>query len=57
LLMLELAESPESNADIAVKSAHAYIKSGYPSSNAYMAQFRQNILYILYKVGIVGIKV
>jgi hypothetical protein len=56
-LLLELTERPELNADIAVKSAHAYMKSGYPSSNAYMAQLRQNILYILYKVGIVGVKV
>ncbi|AMO67328.1 P-loop ATPase, Sll1717 family [Zhongshania aliphaticivorans] len=57
LLILELAECPESNADIAVKSAHSYMKIGYPSSNAYMAQLRQNILFILYKVGVVGIKV
>jgi hypothetical protein len=57
LVVLELVEAPELNADVAVKSAHAYMKIGYPSSNAYMAQLRQNILYILYKVGIVGIKV
>lgn len=57
LLILDLAECPESNADIAVKSAHAYMKVGYPSSNAYMAQLRQNTLFILYKVGVVGIKV
>jgi hypothetical protein len=57
LLILQLVESPELNADIAVKSAHTYMKSGYPASNAYMAQLRQNILYILYKVGVVGIKV
>lgn len=57
LLILGLVESPELNADIAVKSAHAYMKSEFPSSNFYMTQLRQNILYILYKVGIVGIKV
>lgn len=57
LLILELAEVSSTNADIAVKSAHAYIKSEYPASNAYMVQLRQNILYILYKVGVVGIKV
>ncbi len=57
LLILDLVESPELNADIAVKSAHSYIKSGYPTSQSYMNQLRQNILYILYKVGVVGIKV
>jgi len=57
LLILELAEAPDLNADIAVKSAHAYMKSKYPASDAYMVQLRQNILYILYKVGVVGIKV
>lgn len=56
-LILELAEIPELNADIAVKSAYAYMKSEYPTSNSYMAQLRQNILFILYKVGVVGIKV
>ena len=56
-LILNLIESPEITADIAVKAAHAYMKNEYPSSNAYLAQLKQNVLYILYKVGIVGIKV
>jgi len=57
LLILELVESNELNADIAVKVAHSYFKSGYPASEAYMGQLRQNILYILYKVGVIGVKV
>ncbi len=56
-LILELVESPELDSDIAVKSAHSFMKSEYPSSQAYMIQLRQNILYILYKIGVVGIKV
>lgn len=57
LIILELAESPELNLDAVVKSAHSYMKSKYPASQGYMSQVRQNILFVLYKVGVVGIKV
>ena len=56
-LILELLESPELDADIAVKAAYLYMKAKYPTSKSYLSQLRQNILYILYKIGIVGIKV
>ncbi|MBN8431010.1 hypothetical protein JF535_09135 [Microbulbifer salipaludis] len=57
LIILELAELEEETGDIAVKNAHAYLKSEYPSSQALMMQLRQNILFILYKIGVIGIKV
>lgn len=57
ILILELTEKSDLNSDIAVKSAYAYMKSEYPTSKSYMVQLRQNLLYILYKVGVVGIKV
>lgn len=56
-LILELAEIPEEKSDIAVRSSHSYMKSEYPASKTHMVQLRQNILYILYKIGVVGIKV
>ncbi|KEI70781.1 P-loop ATPase, Sll1717 family [Endozoicomonas elysicola] len=56
-LILELAEFPEENSDIAVRSAYAYMKTGYPASKAHIVQLRQNILYVLYKIGVIGIKV
>lgn len=57
LLILELAEIPEETGDMAVKSAHSYMKSEYPASTAYMKQIRKNVLFILYKIGVIGIKV
>ncbi len=57
LLILDLTESPKLNADIAVKTAHYFMNSQYPASQSYMVQLRQNILYILYKIGVIGIKV
>lgn len=56
-VILGLIEIPKEQGDLAVKSAHDYVKSSYPSSLSFMAQVRQNILYTLYKIGIVGIKV
>ncbi len=56
LLILELVELQELNADIAIKAAYAYMKNKYPSQT-YLSQFRQNVLYILYKIGVIGIKV
>jgi hypothetical protein len=44
------------NSDSAVKSAHAYMRSSYPTSKNYLVKVRQDILYILYKVGVVGLK-
>jgi hypothetical protein len=57
ILILELVDDANLNEDIAVKSANAYLKSEYPASQTHMSQLRQNLLYILYKIGVVGIKV
>lgn len=56
-VILGLIEIPKEQGDLAVKSAHDHVKSSYPSSLSFMTQVRQNILYTLYKIGIVGIKV
>ncbi|MCW8931538.1 MAG: DNA repair ATPase [Gammaproteobacteria bacterium] len=56
LLILDLVEIPENMGDIAVKSAHAFMKNKFPATTTHMIQLRQNILYILYKVGVIGIK-
>lgn len=56
LSILDLVDSPEDGSDIVVKSAHSYLKSS-AASPAYMSQLRQNILYVLYKTGVVGIKI
>tara|TARA_R110001583_G_scaffold157047_1_gene308972 strand:+ start:592 stop:2241 length:1650 start_codon:yes stop_codon:yes gene_type:complete len=56
-LILSLVERSELNSDIATKSAHSYMKSNYPTTLLHISQLRQNILFILYKVGVVGIKI
>ena len=56
-LILELLQSQIENGDIVVRSAHNYFNSRYPETDAIFKQFRQNILYVLYKIGIVGVKV
>lgn len=55
-LILQLVEEPVENGDIVVRIAHNYFKSTYPDSQTILNQFRQSILYVLYKVGIIGIK-
>ena len=54
ILIIELVEDVNLNQDIAVKSATAYLKSEYPASQTHLNQLRQNLLYILYKIGVVG---
>lgn len=56
-LVMELAEHPDKDCDAAVKNAHSYMNSEYPASKTYLNYLRQNLLFILYKVGSVGIKV
>jgi hypothetical protein len=57
IILLKLIASAEIDDDIAVKSAKEYMKSSFPATGTHMFELRQNILYILYKVGVVGIKV
>ena len=56
-LILELVEHQDADADIAIKSAHDFFGSSYPLSDELFTKFRQNLLFILYKIGVVGIKV
>lgn len=56
-LILELASLPIEGADLLVKNAHEYMSAAYPASNSFMTAFRQNLLFVLYRVGAVGIKV
>lgn len=46
-LILELTEYPVENSDIAVRSAHDYMRIEYPASTAYLNKCRENILYVL----------
>ncbi|WP_163391837.1 P-loop ATPase, Sll1717 family [Enterovibrio norvegicus] len=56
-LILDLVEVPSENEDIVVKSANEYYKSEYPDSKAHLSKFTQNLIYTLYKIGVVGVKV
>jgi hypothetical protein len=57
MLILELTDGSEESSDIAEKAAHGFVRTGYPGSLTYMATLRQNILYILYKIGVIGVKI
>ncbi len=57
ILILELLEYPIENSDIIVRSAYNYMKSKNAASDGKFTQIRQNILFVLYKIGVVGIKV
>ncbi|ATP09245.1 DNA repair ATPase [Aeromonas salmonicida] len=55
-LILQLMELDKDNADIVVKSAHDYYQAIYPEANTLLIRFTQNLLFVLYKVGAIGIK-
>lgn len=56
-LVLELSSEPLEGADLLVKTAHEYMSSKYPSPVADIGLFKQYLLFILYRIGAVGIKV
>ncbi|MFS1935561.1 P-loop ATPase, Sll1717 family [Vibrio splendidus] len=56
-LILELVDTPKENEDLIVKLANDYYNSDYPESLTHLSKLTQNLLYTLYKVGVVGIKV
>lgn len=56
-LVLDLVESPKEEGDSLVKTAHDYYSSTYPEDIVYLNSFSQQLFFILYKVGVVGIKV
>ena len=56
MLILLLSELSTINQDKAIETANSFMKSEYPKTVTLMALFKQHILFILYKVGAVGIK-
>jgi len=56
-IMGDLVDKDVENPDEAISSALDYLKSDKQTSGSYITKLRQNILFILYKVGIVGVKV
>ncbi|EOV4650967.1 hypothetical protein ACONRW_004548 [Vibrio parahaemolyticus] len=56
-LILELLEIPSDNEDVVIKSAKDYYNSEYPTSVTFLTRFTQSLLFTLYKVGVVGIKI
>lgn len=56
-LILELGDCSSPDGDSVVKLAHKYLNSQYPEADTYITEIRKNIFYILYKIGVVGIKV
>lgn len=56
-LIFDIASTFDKNSDLVVKCAYDYISSSYPHASIIMNQTIQNLLYILYKVGAIGIKV
>ena len=57
MLILELAESINTYDDIVIKNAKQYLKSEYPQTHSIIRSLSQNLLFILYKVGAIGVKV
>ena len=56
-LILELLEVPTDNEDVVMKLAKDYYNSEYPASVTFLTKFTQSLLFTLYKVGVVGIKI
>lgn len=56
-IILQLIDFSDSSQDSAVILAKKYFDSSYPQTDLYLIQFRSTILFILYKIGIIGIKV
>lgn len=55
-LLERLLETIDSNPDAPTKLAQKFFNSSYPKSNDYLIEFKQNVIFTLYKVGAVGIK-
>lgn len=56
-LMLKIQGENLPEKDILVLLSEKYLSSSYPESEKIVKDFKNNLLYILYKIGIVGIKV
>lgn len=55
-LIIELSDNATDPADEVIKTARNYMNSEYPVSKTYLVTLRQNLLFVLYKVGAIGIK-
>ncbi|PWI34156.1 DNA repair ATPase [Vibrio albus] len=56
-LILRITESKYQYEDSVIKSAVSYLNSKYPMTDTYRNQLIQNLLFTLYKIGVIGIKV
>lgn len=56
-LMLNIQTEDIQEKDILVTLAVKYWNSKYPESDKILKDFRNNLLYVLYKIGIIGIKI
>ena len=56
-LVVELAENQSAEGDLVTKFSRRYVNAEYPESKTIIDQLRQNLLFTLYKVGAVGIKI
>lgn len=56
-LVVDVAEFSGDELDAVVQCSRSYMGSEFPASKTYLLQLRQNLLYVLYKVGVIGIKV
>ncbi|AQT61838.1 P-loop ATPase, Sll1717 family [Cellvibrio sp. PSBB023] len=56
-LIMKIQNESMSQEDILVNLANKYMHSEYPASEKILRDFKNNLFYILYKIGVVGIKV
>lgn len=56
-LIMKIQNENMSQEDILVSLANKYMHSEYPASEKILRDFKNNLFYILYKIGVVGIKV
>lgn len=56
-LIIQLVEHEKENSDLVVKCAHEYCNSTYPETKNLQNKFTQQLLFVLYKVGAIGVKV
>ena len=55
-IIIEMGDCSVENGDIVTKIAHKYSTSSYPEHVKYLTEFKQHLLFTLYKIGVVGIK-
>lgn len=56
-LIMDIQNENSLDNDVLVSLANKYLKTAFPDSEKVMKDFRNNLLYILYKIGVIGIKI